>query len=82
MMVHEKIALPPAGSRLAFVVCVGADDAAGIDDRLAMLALAHIAAELFGLGEGEPVRQTRPRGVALPANWLVIMGNIVEGGME
>ena len=26
--------------------------------------------------------QTRPRRVALPANWLVIMGNIVEGGVE
>ena len=42
---------------LALVVGVGADDAVGIDDQLAMFALAHIAAERQSLAEGEPVRR-------------------------
>ena len=41
---------------LALVVGLGAGDAVGIDDQLAMLALADIAAELQRLLEGQPER--------------------------
>ena len=46
---------------LAFFVGLGAGDAVGIDDQLAMLALAHIAAELLGLAERHPERRARSR---------------------
>ena len=42
---------------LAFGVRVVTRDAVGIDDQLAMLALAHIAAEALRLAERHPVRR-------------------------
>ena len=60
-VVEHRVALQERDLALGCFACVirfGACGAIGIDQQFAALALADVAAQLLGLAEGEPQRET------------------------